>query len=128
MATAVGLRNVEIIEEEGLVDNARTIGAYLKSQLEETLREHPYVGEIRGKGLLVGIEMVANKESKQPLAPALVGGIVSHCKKSRVLIGRNGNTVPGLSNVLLLSPPLVAQESEADQIVDALKNAIDAIA
>ena len=129
VATAVGLRNVELIQEEGLVDNARTMGAYLKSQLEEMLREHPYVGEIRGKGLLIGVEMVADKESKEPLEPNLVGSIVNHCKRSsRVLISRNGNTVPGLSNVLLISPPLVAQEPEADQIVGALKHALDEIA
>ncbi len=127
VATAVGLRNIQIIEEEGLIENARKMGAYLKSQLEEELREHPYVGEIRGKGLLTGMEMVADKETKQPLDSSLVGGIVDHCKRLGVLIGRNGNTVPGLSNVLLLSPPLVVQAAEADRIVAALKGALGAI-
>lgn len=120
VAAAVGMRNVEIIEEEGLVENARTLGAYLKSQLEESFGEHPYVGEIRGKGLLLGIEMVADKETKEPLDSGKVGQIVSKTKDAGVIIGRNGNTVPGLANVLVMSPPLIAQQKDADQIVSAL--------
>jgi len=94
VATAVGLRNIEIIEEENLVENSRKMGAYLQQQLEEEFIEHPNVGEIRGKGLLTGIEMVEDKESKTPLAST--GAIVNACKQEGVLIGRNGNTVPGV--------------------------------
>lgn len=125
VATAVGVRNLQIMEEEGLVDNARKLGVYLKNQLEEELLEHPNVDEIRGKGLLLGIEMVEDKETKTPLASAKTGAIVDGCKDEGVLIGRNGNTIPGLSNVLVMSPPLILSEAEADKIVSAIRKTLD---
>lgn len=121
IAAAVGVRNLQIVEEEGLVDNARKIGAYLKHQLEEELLDHPNVGEVRGKGLLLGIEMVEDKKTKTPLASTKMGAIVNGCKDEGVLIGRNGNTIPGLSNVLVMSPPLILREAEADKIVSAIR-------
>ncbi len=124
VATAVGLRNIQIIEEEKLVENSRKLGAYLQNQLAEEFMEHPNVGEIRGKGLLLGIEMVADRESKEPLESGKTNAIIKGCKDEGVLIGKNGNTIPGLSNVLVMSPPLVAGEEEADKLVDALKVSI----
>jgi taurine-pyruvate aminotransferase len=83
------------------------------------------VGDIRGKGLLMGVELVADRETKQPLDGGKVGGIVAHCQQNGVLIGRNGNTVPGRSNVLIMAPPLVLQEVDADRMVEALQNAMN---
>lgn len=127
VATAVGNRNIQIIEEEGLVANSRTLGAYLKQQLEEELGEHPFVGEIRGKGLLLGVEMVNDKETKEPLASNVVARIVAQTREAGVIIGRNGNTVPGLANVLVVAPPLVAEQEHADQIVDALESVLEKV-
>ena len=86
--------------------------------------DHPYVGEIRGRGLLLGIELVSDKESKNPLETVRSNAIVQNCMKQGVHVMRNGYTVPGLDNVLIMAPPLVLQESEADMIVDAIGNAL----
>jgi adenosylmethionine-8-amino-7-oxononanoate aminotransferase len=122
VAAAVGLKNIEILERENLADNAAKVGAYLMNALN-TL-DHPLMGEVRGKGLLIGIEMVKNKASKEPLEPARMNAILAHCKENGVMLGRNGNTVPGLSNVIIMAPPLILTEPDADKIVGALKAAL----
>ena len=119
VSTAVGLRNLEIVEEEGLTENARRVGDYSLAQLKN-LSSHPWVGEARGRGLLLGVELVADKETKQPLDDAEVLAILGRCKQAGVILGRNGNTVPGLCNILIVAPPLVATESEIDLLVEAL--------
>ncbi len=126
VSSAVGLRNIELIEEEGLADNSAKMGQYILEQLDD-LVEHPYVGDVRGRGLLVGIELVSDKETKAALDGDKVGAVIKGCKEQRVLVGRNGNTVPGLSNVVLIAPPLVINQSEADQIVTAVKNSLNSL-
>ncbi len=123
VSTAVGLRNIEIIEREKLAVNAKKMGSYLQGKLEKLL-EHPYVGEMRGKGLLRGIELVSDKTEKTAMAAGKANLIVQHCAKNRVMIGRNGNTIPGLCNVLILAPPLIINEGEADQLVDTITAAL----
>ncbi len=121
--TAGSLKNIEIVERENLVDNAAKMERYIKAGLNE-FADHPFVGEIRGRGLLLGIELVSDKESKTPLETARSNAIVQNCMKQGVHVMRNGYTVPGLDNVLIMAPPLVLQESEADMIVDAIGNAL----
>ena len=123
VAAAVSLKNIEIVERENLVANAAKMERYIKAGLNE-FADHPFVGEIRGKGLLLGIELVSDKESKTPLETARSNAIVQNCMKQGVHVMRNGYTVPGLDNVLIMAPPLVLQESEADMIVDAIGNAL----
>ena len=93
VACAVGLKNIEIIERESLTENARSVGSYLQSKLEGLLT-HPYVGDVRGRGLLLGVELVKDKESKEPMPADEANAIVQHCAKNGVMIGRNGNTIP----------------------------------
>ena len=119
VSTAVGLRNLEIVEEEGLVENARRVGEYALAQLNN-LSSHPWVGEARGRGLLMGVELVADKATKEPLGDAEMLAILGRCKQAGVILGRNGNTVPGLCNILIIAPPLVVTEAEIDHIVEAL--------
>ena len=123
VSTAVGLRNIEIIEREKLAENAEKMGSYLQGKLEKLL-DHPYVGEVRGKGLLRGIELVRDKTEKTAMAADKANLIVQHCALNGVMIGRNGNTIPGLCNVLILAPPLIISEGEADQLVDAITAAL----
>ena len=123
VSTAVGLRNIEIIEREKLTVNAEKMGSYLQGKLEKLL-DHPYVGEVRGKGLLLGIELVSDKTEKTAMAADKANLIVQHCAKNGVMIGRNGNTIPGLCNVLILAPPLIISEGEADQLLDAITAAL----
>ena len=125
VSTAVGLKNIEIIEAEKLDENARKLGEYILGQLRKSVGDHPWVGNIRGKGLLIGVELVSDRETKEPLEDAKVGGMVAHCLQNGVIIGRNGNTVPGRCNVLIMAPPLVIQPTDADRMVDALRSALN---
>ena len=123
-STALSLKNIEIIETEHLAEKAAKMGTYLRAELSN-LEDYPNVGDIRGKGLLIGIELVADKETKEPLAGEKVGEIVSRCLELGTIIGRNASTVPGLSNVLIIAPPLILTQVEADLIIANLKEALD---
>jgi adenosylmethionine-8-amino-7-oxononanoate aminotransferase len=127
VAAAVGLKNIEIIESEGLIEQAARKGDALMAGLSEALANHPSVGEIRGKGLLIGIELVTNRESKTPLSNAKMTEVIAGCKQHGVLIGQNGNTIPGHTNVLILCPPLIIEETQAGQIIEVLRNVIYAV-
>lgn len=124
VASAVALKAIRIVEDENLADNARDVGAYMKNQLEEVLANHPYSGEIRGKGMIIGVELVEDRETKTPLADKSVVGIVNDCAQNGVILGRNSNTIPGRCNILLIAPPLILTEQEADQIVATINAAM----
>jgi taurine-pyruvate aminotransferase len=126
VCTAVSLRSIEILEREHLAERAAEMGDYLLSRLQELL-DHPHVGDVRGKGLLLGIELVQDKASKAPLAGAAVASVIQRCMKDRFIIGRNTNTVPGFANVLILAPPLVITRPEADDFADTIRQAIFAL-
>jgi taurine-pyruvate aminotransferase len=86
---------------------------------------HPQVGEVRGKGLLVGIELVKDRLSKEPVEPAQIGAVVDFCKANGVLVGRsNGGRRYG--GVINLSPPLVITRAECDRIVETMDRALSA--
>ncbi len=126
VACAVALRNIEIIERENLADAARDTGAYMRKGFDKLL-SHANVGEVRSKGMLFGIELVADKESKKALHPDLVGQVIGSAKAAGVLVGRNGDTIPGLANVLVLAPPLTLTIPEADKIVAAVSAGIHSL-
>ena len=123
VATAVALQNIEIIEREGLVARAASAGGALMEKLQR-LVPHPNVGDIRGKGLLIGIELVEDAESRQPLSSALLGAVVAECSRQGVIVGRTTNATPDRSNVLILAPPLTLRDEEADLLVSALEAAL----
>ena len=123
VATAVALKNIEILEREGLFERATKTGDALLARLRR-LEGHPNVGEVRGRGLLLGIELVESKESRVPLSAADTGAVVARCMGEGVIVGKTTNTTPGFSNVVILAPPLVLAENEADQLASALETAI----
>ncbi|MGA9286830.1 MAG: aminotransferase, partial [Anaerobacillus sp.] len=122
---ALALKNLEIMEAENLFDRSRGLGEKLKNELQNRLSSHPYVGDIRGKGLLVGIELVEDRTTKKPLGLTEVNKVIGYCKSQRVIIGKNGDTVAGYNNVLTMAPPLSIEEEDLDllvkTIVDGLK-------
>jgi adenosylmethionine-8-amino-7-oxononanoate aminotransferase len=124
VATAVGLRNVEIMEREGLYDRAAKTGDALLTRLRGELADHPHVGDVRGRGLLIGIELVDDKKTRTPMAAAGSGRVVARCAHDGVLIGRNANTPPGHDNVLMLAPPYVIGEEETAILASTVENAI----
>ncbi|WP_408007418.1 aspartate aminotransferase family protein [Pseudalkalibacillus sp. A8] len=124
---AVALKNLEIMENEKLFDRSQELGDRLKNELQTRLQNHPFVGDVRGKGLLIGIELVEDKETKKPLDTNKLNDVMATCKKDKLLIGKNGVTVAGYNNVLSLSPPLSLEESDLDFIVETLTNALNKI-
>lgn len=91
------------MERENLFDRSKQLGAYVLSELTPLIDSHPYVGDVRGKGLLIGIELVADKQTKEPLDVNLVNEVIAKCKSKGVIIGKNGATVAGYNNVLTLA-------------------------
>src|SRR5437762_2368732 len=120
---AVGVRNVEIIEEEGLVERSAQMGKRLLAALEE-LYNLPNVGEVRGLGLMCGIELVADKSTK---APALGLGVkVAREAMARGLLvrARPGSADPQMGDTLCLSPPLSTPQEVLDRIPQILRESI----
>lgn len=126
VACAVALRNIDIVKRERLVDAARTCGAYLAAAVQEHLADHPLVGDIRHKGLLLGIELVSDKTTKAPLPDAKCAAVVDRAQDRGVLVGRNVSTVPGLANVIILAPPFVVSTAQIDSAVAVLRAVLDA--
>ena len=120
-AAAVALRNIEILVQERLSERAADTGRYLLGGLE-TLRRHPWVGDVRGKGLLIGVELVKDRQTKEPVDVPEMQGIIDFCRRQGVIVGRS---VAGrrYSNTITLSPPLVLSRGEADRIVEVLDRA-----
>lgn len=118
-ACAVGLANLDIIERESLLDAARTVGGYLLGRLRE-LEEIDVVGEVRGVGMMFGIELVSDRVARTPLPSPPV-------PLPDVLRRETGVIVRNCAHSIVLSPPLVLTHSEADRIVDALRSVLSRV-
>jgi taurine-pyruvate aminotransferase len=119
-ACAVAVRNLQIFEDEHLVERSAEMGAKLRAGLSP-LEEHQHVGQIRGKGLLLGIELVEDRESRQPASAQRMGEVISGCKELGLIVGKNGDTTPGFNNVITLCPPLNITDDDLTFIVETLK-------
>jgi adenosylmethionine-8-amino-7-oxononanoate aminotransferase len=118
---AVGLRNLELIEQEGLVANAKTMGARLLAGMQ-TLRDFQAVGDVRGLGLLVGVELVADRATKAAFDPAkqIIG-------KVRMALEARGVFTRAMRDILAFAPPLVITAAQVDTLVEAARGAIAAV-
>ncbi len=118
-AAAVGLRNLQIIEDENLVENAANMGQRLSDGLHAALDGHPHVANIRSLGLIAGLSLVQNAESNEPFAePGTGAKVMAHMRD-------DGGVIPRIINdELLMAPPLVINEAEVDTMVDAAASAI----
>jgi putrescine aminotransferase len=118
-ACAVGLRNLQIIEDEQLVERAAATGAYLLKRLQD-LRAHEIVGDVRGLGLLGGIELVRDRQSKESFEASL--GAARRVWLAALHEGVIVRSLPG--DVISLCPPFVISEQQIDRMVDVLGGAI----
>lgn len=125
-ACAVALKNIEILENENLCERSKDLGARLLKDLG-ALRSHPAVGDIRGKGLLLGIELVSDKSEQTPIEAEKVTGVMNRCKEKGLIIGRNSDTVGGYDNIIQLAPPLSITDEDYEFIVDTLIDSIESI-
>ncbi len=126
-ACALALKNLEIMEEEKLFERSKELGAEVLSEFRSLLAEHPYVGDVRGKGLLIGIELVKDKATKEPIDVSVVNRVIGLCKERGLIIGKNGATVAGFNNVLTLSPPLNIEIEDLEFIVKTVTEALQEV-
>ena len=124
LAMAAGIANLDIIEQEGIVENARKTGIYFQQRLRETFADHPLVGEARGEGLLGALEFVADKAEKECFDASLkVGPRIAATCLEHGLIAR---ALPH-GDILGFAPPLVVSPADIDQIIELTGKAIDKV-
>ncbi len=124
IGTAAGVANLKLVDSMGLIDNATVTGAHFKNSMIEAIGNHPNVGEIRGEGLLVAVELVANKDTRAFYDPALtMGARVAAALLKRGVIAR---AMPQ-GDILGFAPPLCLSSGEADIVVGAMKEAVDEV-
>jgi taurine-pyruvate aminotransferase len=121
---AAALENMRIIEDEGLLENCTARGAQLIGNLEALAEKHPCIGQVRGKGLFCGAELVVDRETREPQAEAKVMAVVKDCMAQGVIIGATNRSVPGFNNTLCLSPALICTAEDIDLITDAIDQAL----
>ena len=121
VACAVAVENIRIIKEEGMIENVKkNIAPYLQKRMRE-FENHPLVGEVRGEGLLIGVELVKNKEKKELFDPAGRVGILcrDHCIDNNLIMR-------AVRDGMMCSPPLTISKDDIDKCVDRLKISLDA--
>ena len=148
---STSLETIRIIEAEKLVENSAKMGQYFRSSPDSPVlprrvgvlshysllihlirsttslkqfESHPMVGEVRGRGLFAGIELVEDKKTKLPAAESVLAKIVGDVKMQGVIIGRMGRSLPNMNNVLTLAPALIVTKDQIDQITTAIGNSL----
>jgi 4-aminobutyrate aminotransferase-like enzyme len=121
--TSVAARaTIAVMEEDNLRENADVVGRYYRGKLEELQQKHPLIGEVRGMGLLQGIELVKDRKTKEP-APQETNRVMDEAKNRGLLIGKGGL----YGNVLRTSPPLNIGKADVDEAVRILDEAFTAL-
>jgi 4-aminobutyrate aminotransferase-like enzyme len=115
VSCAIGLAVLDVIEEERLQENARKVGMHLMSGLRRLMEKHTLIGDVRGLGLFVGIELVLDREKLVPAA-AQASYIANRMKERGILLSTDGP----FHNVLKIKPPMVFTEENADFLVGTL--------
>jgi taurine-pyruvate aminotransferase len=121
---AAALENMRIIEDEGLLANTTAMGARVLDNLRVLQEKHRAIGDVRGKGLFCGAELVADRSTREPAEEKRVQAVVADCMAQGVIIGATNRSVPGFNNTLCLSPALIATPDDIDQITDAIDRAL----
>ena len=119
---------MRIIEEENLLDNVVKMGDYCLDRLHELKDKHQVIGDVRGKGLFLGAELVKDRATREPLDEGLVAGVAADCLKQGVMIGRTNRSMPEFNNTLCLSPALICTKDDIDEIIASIDVALGNLA
>jgi alanine-glyoxylate transaminase/(R)-3-amino-2-methylpropionate-pyruvate transaminase len=122
VSMAQGIATLEEIDEQGLQENCARIGAKLMEGFRRLQRQHEVIGEVRGMGLMLGIELVESRESRSP-APAAAAEVLELAKERALLIGKGGL----YGNVLRIKPPMCITERDADFLLEVLDDCFKAL-
>jgi 4-aminobutyrate aminotransferase-like enzyme/Ser/Thr protein kinase RdoA (MazF antagonist) len=115
VSCAIGMAVLDVIEKERLQENAKAVGHRLLQGFEKLKNQFPLIGDVRGQGLFVGVELVKDRETLEP-APEEAAYIINRLREHGILISTDGP----LHNVLKLKPPMVFSEQNADDVVETL--------
>jgi adenosylmethionine-8-amino-7-oxononanoate aminotransferase len=129
MACAAALAVQEVIERDGLLDNVKVMGARLKQRLNDRFGNHANVGDVRGRGLFLGIELVEDRSTKATFDPKekLHARIKREAMARGLMVYPMGGTIDGArGDHVLLAPPFIIDEAIVDSIVERLGDAVDA--
>jgi len=121
---AAAIENMKIIEEENLLANTTAMGARMMGNLQALSEKHAVIGDVRGKGLFLGAELVSDRASREPVDEKKVQAVVGDCMAQGVIIGATNRSVPGFNNTLCFSPALIATADDIDEITDAVDKAL----
>src|SRR5262245_11387899 len=124
---AAALENMRIIEDEKLLDNTIAMGERLERNLNALMDKHAVVGDVRGKGLFWGAELVADRETREPIDEKRAQAVVADCMAQGVIIGVTNRSIPGFNNTLCLSPALISTPDDIDNITDAIDKALSRV-
>lgn len=119
IATTAAMANLNYIATHNLRENARVVGGYLKDRLLELQERHPVIGDVRGMGLMVGVELVRDKATKEP-APEIANALLNGAKQRGLIIGKGGLD----GNTMRISPPLIVTRDDVDNAVQILDAAL----
>jgi 4-aminobutyrate aminotransferase len=122
LSTTAALATIETLEEEAPPARVAEVGARLRAGLERLWEKYPLIGDVRGKGLMQGVEMVLDRTTKEP-APQAVNALFEETRRRGLLIGKGGL----YGNTLRISPPLTASEEQVDVALDILDHSFAAI-
>ena len=129
MAAAASLAVQEVIRRDNLLNNVVAMGDHLQRRMEERFANHHHVGDIRGRGLFRAVELVADRDTKQPFAPQskLHAQVKREAMTRGLMVYPMGGTIDGLNgDHVLLAPPFIVNEGQVDVIVERLGEAVDA--
>lgn len=119
VSMAAGLAVLDVIDQEGLQENARVVGGHLKAGLERLRARHPLVGDVRGMGLMLGIELVTSRHTREPATAATLE-VLEIAREHQLLVGKGGL----FGNVLRIKPPLCITRDDADYCLAVLDLAL----
>ncbi|HTQ38520.1 MAG TPA: aspartate aminotransferase family protein [Pirellulales bacterium] len=117
-----GLATLEVIDQENIQANAKKVGGHLKTRLKELQERHKLIGEVRGLGLMLGVELVRDRKTKEP-ANTEAADVLELCKHRGLLIGKGGL----FGNTLRIKPPMCITIDDADFMVDCLDEVLGEI-
>jgi alanine-glyoxylate transaminase/(R)-3-amino-2-methylpropionate-pyruvate transaminase len=118
-----GLATLEVIDRENIQQNALEVGTHLKSRLLELQEQHALIGDVRGLGLMLGVELVRDRQSKQP-ANTEAADVLELAKERGLILGKGGL----YGSVLRIKPPMCITKDDADFLVDCLDEVLAEIA
>ncbi len=119
VSCAVGLEVLNVIKDEGLQQNAKVVGDYLKTGLQNLMKDFPIIGDVRGPGLFIGFELVKNRESRGP-ATEHASYLANRMRDKGILMSTDGP----YNNVMKIKPPIIFSKADSDFLLESITNVL----